>query len=226
MRAMRNAAAALGLAVVLGVAGHADGNDTDAASNQEASRPDPESTRNTVSTYEKAKGEALDAYISGRLITAYGLSEHLSPFEISVAVKDAKVVLSGAVETKVQRDLALEIARGIEQARTVDSKIRVDLHARRNESAVAQEGFTRNFSDAGITARVKTRLLWNGSTSGLSVDVETDYHAVTLSGTVHSAAESALAELIALNTQGVTRVENRLQITPASDAKLRARRSN
>lgn len=211
MRALRNAASAFALTLLLMLAGHADAGDREA--------------QPTVAAYEKAKGEALDAYIAGRLITAYGLSEHLSPFEIGVSVKDGKIVLTGAVETQVQHDLALEIAHGIEQAHAVDSKITVDPQAPRNESAARQEGFTSLFSDAGITARVKTRLLLNASTSSFAVNVYTDGRAVTLSGTVDSSAESALAEQIALNTQGVERVENRLQIAPKSDAQLRARRN-
>lgn len=215
MRALRNAAAAFALTFLLMIAGHAD------ASGQDTPRP----ASVDHSAYEKAKGDALDAYIAGRLITAYRLSEHLSPFEIGVAVKDGRIVLTGAVETQVQYDLALEIALGIEQARAVDSQITVDPNAPRNESAPQQEGFTRSFSDAGITARVKTRLLWNGSTNGLAVNVYTDGREVTLSGTVDSSAESALAEQIALNTQGVERVENRLHVAPKSDAQLRARRN-
>lgn len=211
MRTLRPAMTALALTFLLMAAGHAEAGDPSA----------PPAAPDAGATYEKAKGEALDAYIAGRLITAYGLSEHLSPFEIQVAVKDAKVVLSGAVETKVQRDLALEIARGIEQAQDVRSRIVVDPGLRRPEPG-AQRGFSRAFADAGITARVKTRLMWNGSTSGLSLDVDTDHHAVTLSGTVDSAVESALAEQIALNTRGVERVENRLQLTPQNDAQLRA----
>jgi osmotically-inducible protein OsmY len=215
MRALRDAAAAFTLAVLLMVAGHAEADD----------RAAPQPVAAEKNAYEKAKGEALDAYIAGRLITAYGLSEHLSPFEIGVEVMDGRIVLTGAVETQVHADLALEIAYGIEQARAVESKITVDPQAPRNESAGRQNGFTSRFSDAGITARVKTRLFWNGSTSALSVTVDTERRAVTLSGTVDSSAESELAEQIALNTQGVERVTNRLHIAPRSDAQLRARRN-
>lgn len=210
MKALRNATAALALTLLLMVAGHADAGD-----------PGPPD----ANLYEKAKGDALDAYIAGRLITAYGLSEHLSPFAIGVAVRDAKVVLTGAVQNKVQRDLALEIARGIAQARAVDSKIIVDPKAVRDESA-ARQGFTLRFSDAAVTARVKTRLLWNGSTRGLAMDVDTEQRVVTLAGSVDSTVESALAEQIALNTQGVTRVNNHLQVAPDRDAQLRALSGN
>src|SRR5258708_3025275 len=44
-------------------------------------------------------------------------------------------------------------------------------------------------TDAEITAAVKTKLLADSKVSGLAVNVETTDHIVTLTGTVHSAAE-------------------------------------
>ncbi len=174
----------------------------------EPGKPKPTPLENA---YEKARGDALDAYIAGRLITAYVLSEHLSPFAVGVNVRNGVIRLSGTVENNVQRDLAIEIARGVPQASDVNSEIQVQARTPRKEPG-AQESFAQNFSDAGVTARVKSRLLWNGSTSGLAINVDTERHIVTLSGTVQSGAESALAEQIALNTKGVEDVENNLSV--------------
>lgn len=166
--------------------------------------------------YEKARGGLLDAYIAGRLITAYALSEHLSAFTIGVVVQDARVTLTGAVESPVQRDLAIEIARSVDEVLHVQSNIRVQADAPRKDQA-GTAVFASRFSDATITARIKTRLLWNESTHGLDINVTTQGGIVTLTGKVKSPEERELAGQIALNTRGVTRVENRLTMDRPDD---------
>lgn len=204
---LRSAGVALALSLLLIVAGHAAAADPASPEGRPAgAQSEPETD------YEKTKGEALDAYIAGRLITAYALSEHLSPYALQVEVTDARVLLGGVVANQVQRDLAIEIARGIEQAREVSSRIKVDPAHVRSAPIAPQPQFAQRFSDAGITARIKSRLLMNGSTDGLAIDVDTRGRNVQLSGEVDSPEESALAEQIAINTRGVKRVQNQLAV--------------
>jgi osmotically-inducible protein OsmY len=59
---------------------------------------------------------------------------------------------------------------------------------------------------------VKSKLLWNGSTSGLEIDVDTHNDVVTLSGDVDSAQEKALAGQVAETTEDVRSVENQLSV--------------
>lgn len=73
-----------------------------------------------------ANHSVLDAYIAGRLVTAYALSEQLSRFRLRVQVRDAIVSLSGTVEEEVQRDLARQIARDLDDVREVRCEIRVE----------------------------------------------------------------------------------------------------
>lgn len=182
------------------------GADVEAAPARNGHLPD-----DPVSGYAKARGGALDAYIAGRLTTAFMLNRHLAPYDLHVDVHDTEVTIGGTVESAVLRDLALEVARGIQEAGAVRSLIRVDP-AFTPAAPPARAGLALRFEDASITARVKTRLLWHGSTSGLAIYVDTRQHVVTLTGTVRSTEESALAEQIAANTPGVRRVENRLYV--------------
>ena len=63
-----------------------------------------------------------------------------------------------------------------------------------------------------MTANVKTRLLLNEHTGGLDINVDSMNGVVTLSGTVESEEESALAEQIAKNADDTRKVNNRLQV--------------
>ena len=154
-----------------------------------------------------------DAFIEGRLLTAYLLSEHINPLDVDIEVERGVVRLRGFLPTDVQRDLAIEIARGVDEVEDVHSDIIVDA-----DQATAQSGqsdaFARRFKDATTTARVKTRLLWNEHTNGLGINVDTADQVVTLSGEVGSKIEIALAEQIAVNTDGVEGVRNRLRVAP------------
>lgn len=164
-----------------------------------------------AAAYEPSSVGVIDAYITGRLVTAYGLSEHLRPYQLHVEVKDRLVTLHGAVESEVLRDLAVEVARSVPEVRDVRSQIRVESAAPR-AAGNGRDSFAQRFSDAATTARVKSRLIWNDSTHGLTIRVDTADGVVTLAGEVRSDAESALAQQIASNTRGVRRVDNRLNV--------------
>lgn len=69
-----------------------------------------------------------------------------------------------------------------------------------------------NTSD--LSTYVKTRLLWNHSTSGLNIDVTSQDGVVILEGTTDSAELRELAERLAADTNGVRGVDNRLQVQP------------
>ncbi len=149
-----------------------------------------------------------DLWLKARIVTAYSLNRHLSPFPIDVAVTRGVVRLSGTVDSDVERDLAVEIARGVEGVGDVRDDIRVEpgaMAGKRRESK-----FFRMVEDATITAMVKSKLLWNRNTSGLRIDVSTDDGVVALTGKVASGAEADLAVQLARNTTGVRRVRSDL----------------
>jgi osmotically-inducible protein OsmY len=79
------------------------------------------------------------------------------------------------------------------------------------DAAVKTEDVT---ADAATTAAVKTKLLGDTKVGGLMIDVDTKDNVVTLSGTVHSAAERTEAVRLARTTTGVKQVIDKLTITP------------
>ena len=67
-------------------------------------------------------------------------------------------------------------------------------------------------ADASITASVNAGLAKDPQLSALTIDVDTDAGKVTLNGPAPSAAAKERAEQIARAVQGVTSVDNRLEI--------------
>tara|TARA_R110002167_G_scaffold753_3_gene3293 strand:- start:129 stop:1115 length:987 start_codon:yes stop_codon:yes gene_type:complete len=182
---------------------------------------------------ESDNERSSDVWTKASLTTTYTLSRHLNPFKIDTEVKDGVATLRGTVDSDVERDLAEELALGVDGIREVNNELKVspdasekyyaDQRARRDArntsegDADAHRSFMRKVEDANITAKVKSQLLWNGSTSGLAVDVDTRNGRVTLNGDVESEAEAELAEQIAHNTDDVRGVENKLRVTGKKD---------
>jgi len=167
-----------------------------------------ESTGGSADEQQSLSGAAYDAFLEGRLVTAYTINRNLNPFDLSVDVTNQKATIGGTVETEAQRALAIEIAAGIDPITDVDNKINIKAGAEEE----AERSVGEAVDDASTTAAVKTRLLSNDVTSGLTIDVDTRDSVVTLSGQVDTPVESDLATQIAMNTDGVTDVVNKLTV--------------
>ena len=71
----------------------------------------------------------------------------------------------------------------------------------------------QNVDDASITAAVKTKLAAEqGATTLTGINVDTSRGTVSLSGTVESEAMKQRAATLAQQVEGVTRVDNNLQV--------------
>ena len=95
-----------------------------------------------------------------------------------------------------------------------DAKVKTEAATQeakaKSERAADESGEV--LSDAAITSAVKTKFLAEPGVSGLKIDVDTNDHVVTLTGTVKSKAEVEKAMTIARDTKGVKRVVNRLKV--------------
>lgn len=68
--------------------------------------------------------------------------------------------------------------------------------------------------DAGVTARVKTKLAGDAALNALKIDVDTSAGQVSLTGTAPNALARDQATTLAKTVDGVLSVDNRLQIAP------------
>lgn len=158
-----------------------------------------------------------EARLEGQIGTAILLNRHLNPFEISVDVDGNTAILSGQVDESIDKELAERVALNAKGITRVDNRITVDAAAKQRERRTdADRDFDEAVEDASITASVKSRLLWNDSTDGLDIEVDTMRGAVTLSGSATTQAEKDLATRLALRTDGVRSVENKIEIKPST----------
>jgi osmotically-inducible protein OsmY len=157
----------------------------------------------------KDNDQSSDVWAKAAITTTYTLNRHLNPFKIDVDVNNGVATLNGSVESDVERDLAEELAKGVDGVKEVRNELKVDDEATMRTDS---DSFMNSVRDANITAQVKSQLLWNSNTHGLKIDVDTKKSVVTLTGKVESTAESDLAEQIAGNTSDVVKVNNNLEV--------------
>jgi osmotically-inducible protein OsmY len=121
----------------------------------------------------------------------------------TAARKTADAVGAGADKTK---DASEKAGEKTKEATTSAGK-------KTKEKTSGTAGQTQEVvSDAAITSAVKTRLLGDGKTPGLKVDVDTDNGIVTLKGDVPSAESRAEAVRLARSTKGVKQVVDKLTV--------------
>jgi hyperosmotically inducible periplasmic protein len=95
-----------------------------------------------------------------------------------------------------------------------DAKVKTEATAReaKEKTANAADKTGEVLTDAAITSAVKTKFLAEPGVPGTAIDVDTNDHVVTLTGTVKTKAESEKAVRIARDTKGVKRVVNHLKV--------------
>jgi hyperosmotically inducible periplasmic protein len=142
--------------------------------------------------------------------TTYALSPYLRASDLKVSVKAGKATLTGTVDEDVNRDLATQIALGVDGVKEVDNQIAVQ--ADYLTPARAGRSYGEIVDDATITAAIKSKLLWSKHTDGLTTDVDTKNGKVTLTGKADSGASKDFAARLAMNTDGVASVNNQLMV--------------
>lgn len=166
--------------------------------------------------------QLTEARQEGSVWTVFALNRHLSPFAIDVDIEHGVATLTGEVESDVERDLAEQVALGVEGVTEVDNRLQVSGEEVQRQ-ADSERSFSARINDATTTATVKSKLLWNRNTEGLDIKVSTRNGVVTLEGQAQSDAASELAERLARNTEGVRQVDNQLKVTAEAGTAERAR---
>lgn len=143
--------------------------------------------------------------------TTYALSPYLRAQDLKVSVDAGKATLTGVVDESVNKDLAKEIALGVEGVKEVDNQIVVQADYVAPSSSSGRT-FGDVMDDSAITTAIKSKLAWSKNADGLSTTVVTKSGRVTLQGTASSAAAKELAGRMAMNTRGVIAVDNQLVV--------------
>jgi len=154
-----------------------------------------------------------DARHEAQIWTTFATNPHLHAFDLKVEVKGNKATLDGKVQSNTAKDLAEQIALGVEGIKHVDNRLVVDTNYEPPKRAGSERSFGDVVEDATITASVKSKLLWNSHTDGLDIHVDTNNGRVTLTGNAATGAEKDLAGRIAKNTNGVVAVSNQIALS-------------
>ncbi|OOF14779.1 transporter [Salinivibrio sp. PR919] len=151
--------------------------------------------------------QAKDAWIDGKAETMLLVNTNLNNFDIDTDVEQGVVILTGQVDTELDKSLASGLVEKIDGVSGVKNELTVSQQA----SQAADLGQT--VVDTKIAASLKTSLLLDPDISGTNIEVSVDDGVATLSGEVRSDAARDLAILMAENAQDVERVVDNLEIT-------------
>jgi hyperosmotically inducible periplasmic protein len=157
--------------------------------------------------------DVKEARQEAQIWTTYALNPHLRANDLKVRVHGGTATLTGNVEEGVSKDLAKQIALGVDGVKDVDNQIVVKADYRA-PPRTSERTYGEAIDDASITAAVKSKLLWSKHTDGLTTDVDTRWGKVKLTGTADTSAAKDLAGRLAMNTRGVVSVDNQLSVAP------------
>jgi len=158
------------------------------------------------------ENESKDAWIDGKAETVLLMNTNLNNFDINTDVKNGKVVLTGKVNSDLDKELAEELVLSLDGVTSVDNELTVVKNADTKNKKMKSDSTESGLTDAKITTVITTRFLFNSEVGGTDIDVDTDKGVVKLSGTVGSDAEKQLAVKIAKNAEDVRDVVDNLTI--------------
>ncbi len=147
--------------------------------------------------------KSRDAWIDGKAETILLMNTNLNSFDINTDVKDGVVILTGKVESDIERELAQELVENLDGVRDVDNELTV---------LNKDDSFGTAMLDAKVATVIETRYLLDSEVSAMDIDIEAENGVVKLSGMVSTDAEHDLAIAIAENTDDVKRVIDELEI--------------
>ena len=154
-----------------------------------------------------------DARLEGMVETTFLLNEYINPFELDVEVREQVAYLDGVVGSEADKELAGKLAKSVDGVKKVSNDIAVDPDVTIDVDD-DDERWAQGIEDATITAAIKSKLLWNSHTDGLTIDVDTQNGRVRLTGEADSEAAVELAEQLAKDTRNVVAVSNEMQVVP------------
>jgi osmotically-inducible protein OsmY len=147
-----------------------------------------------------------DSRIESSAAKSYTFKTYLKDDSIKIASKDGVVTLTGTVAEASHKSLAEDTVAGLPDVKSVDNQLTI-----KGENPAEH-------SDAWITMKVKTALLFHRNVSGTGTSVYTKDGVVTLQGEASSMAQKELTTEYAKDIDNVKSVNNEMTIakTPAT----------
>jgi osmotically-inducible protein OsmY len=129
---------------------------------------------------------------------------------IEVAAAQGVVTLKGQAKDADAKQLAGSLASNTDGVTEVNNLISIsarDTQAIKEQNEAQANSVREEFSDAWITSKVKSSLIYSRNLDGLNIKVDTKSGVVSLDGVVANYAEKELAVEIARNIRGVKGVD-------------------
>ena len=154
---------------------------------------------------QQSAGEVVDdSVLTAKVKTALVTDPVTKARQIDVETYRGVVQLGGFVDSQEQKARAAELARGVTGVQDVRNDLKV---GDADQSTMGQK-----VDDTLITTQVKTKLIADSRTGAMQINVETHGGVVQLAGFVSSEEEKRAAGEIARSVNGVTSVDNDLEI--------------
>ena len=152
------------------------------------------------------RAASTDDRIESSAAKSYTFKTYLKDDSITTESKDGVVTLTGTVAEASHKSLAENTVANLPGVKSVDNQLQI-----KGEQPAEH-------SDAWITTKVKTALLFHRNVSGTGTTVYTKDGVVTLQGVAASQAEKELATEYAKDIDNVKSVNNEMTIakTPAT----------
>ncbi|MBF0205064.1 MAG: BON domain-containing protein [Desulfamplus sp.] len=159
--------------------------------------------------------EYTNAWLAAKVKTTLLSHHNVNATSIEVLATKGNVTLRGNAISRAQKDLATEYAKDVEGVKNVENEMMVqNVITTSDETTIGEtvDAMSQLIDDASITVMVKTKLLYNRSTSAINTIVETNGGVVKLSGIARNAAEKDLAAKLVNDVHGVKNVINNIII--------------
>jgi len=163
--------------------------------------PKPEAPKTEAKT--TVGTEIDDSAITTKVKSALLGDPDVKSFDIKVETRKGEVQLSGFVDTQVQMDRAVAVAKGVEGVKSVDNK----MSLKTTSTTVGEK-----LDDGIITTKVKAALLGDSGVKSGDIGVVTRDGEVQLSGFVDSQSQIDRATEVTQGVEGVKKVTNEMSI--------------
>jgi hyperosmotically inducible periplasmic protein len=163
----------------------------------------------SFSAHAQEQTNLVDARQEAQITTTYALSPYLRANDIKVSVNGGKALLTGIVDDDVVKDLAKQIALGVDGITAVDNQIAVQQDYIPRPTT---KNYGRLIDDATLTAAVRSRLAWSKQVDSQHLQISSLDGRVVLSGSQATQSHKDAAQRLTQGTRGVISVDNQIQV--------------
>lgn len=167
---------------------------------------------------DSESAKVSDDDIADRIEAKYYRDENVGSNDIDVSANAGVVTLSGTVDTESERRRAVMLARRTAGVKDVNDELKVESRVATSGNSGKSAGNSgkradlgEQIEDAWITTKIQSKFFVDDEVDG-DIDVSSNKGVVTLTGEANNPEARQHAEVIARETDGVTRVVNRLRV--------------